>query len=425
MTMTVSDITHIVTQTLLQYQALQGSKSELAIQREKGFIFRSPAITVTGPHCINQLGQALNELGAKHVLIVADKMVWQLGLVAGCEAAIQAANLPFTLFNDVIGEPDSDVVAKGLMALNACNADFVLGIGGGSALDTAKAIAVIGDYNGPLADFKVGGLASRRVGLGAIPTTAGTGSEATDITVIKDLINNIKVPIKGPALVPDLALLDPALMLGVPSNITAATGIDTLTHAIEAYVSKQANPMSRAYAYHSMEALAKALPIAVGCGDNIDMRYDMAIAAYKAGLAFSNAGLGLVHAISHQVGARYHIPHGVANAILLPYVMVFNSLCCESAYAEIASALGVSRESMTQRERANAAILAVRQLTADLDLPNSLAGFNLAPEDFADIAEQAMLDICLTGNPRQVNSAQIVVLLEQAFSGRFPLDERR
>lgn len=411
-----TDIASIVTQTLQQFQGNQANK---------GFTFRSPAITVTGPYCVNRLGEALKELGAKHVLVVADKMVWQLGLVAGSEASIQAAGLGMTLFNDVTGEPDSDVVAKGLAVLNACNADFVLGIGGGSALDTAKAIAVIGDYLGPLTEFKVGGIASRRVGLGAIPTTAGTGSEASDITVIKDLLNNIKVPIKGPALVPDLALLDPALMLGVPSAITAATGIDTLTHAIEAYVSKEANPLSRAYAHHAMVTLAKALPIAVGCGDNMEMRYDMAIAAYKAGLAFSNAGLGLVHAIAHQLGARYQIPHGVANAILLPYVMVFNSLCCESAYAEIASALGVSRESMTQRERATTAILAVRQLVADLDLPDSLAGFDVARRDFVEIAEMAMLDGCLDGNPRQVNASQIVVLLEQAFSGDFPLEARR
>ena len=410
-TLTPNTIATIVTQTLQQCHFTTG------------FTFRSPAITVTGPYCVNQLGSALNELGAKHVLLVADKMVWQLGLTTSCETAIQLAGITLTLFTDIQGEPDSELVAKGISTLNESGADFVLGLGGGSALDTAKAIAVLGDYNGALAEFKVGGLASRHVGLGAIPTTAGTGSEATDITVIKDLINNIKVPIKGPALVPDLALLDPALMLGVPSHITAATGIDTLTHAIEAYTSRHSNPLAQAYAYHSIEMVIKALPTAVGCGDDMDMRLSMAIAAYKAGLSFSNAGLGLVHAISHQVGAFYHIPHGVANAILLPYVMVFNRLCCENTYAEIAKALGVDRDMMTPRERCQAAILKVRQLISDLGLPNSLAEFNVNPSDFSVIAEQAMSDICLTGTPRQVNATQIVTLLEQVLAGDLRMED--
>ncbi|MGF1726855.1 iron-containing alcohol dehydrogenase family protein [Photobacterium nomapromontoriensis] len=404
-TLTPDTIATIVTQTLQQCHF------------NSGFTFRSPAITVTGPYCVNQLGSALTELGAKHILLVADKMVWQLGLTASCQTAIELAGLTLTLFSDIQGEPDSELVAKGVAMLNQSGADFVLGFGGGSALDTAKAIAVLGNYNGALVDFKVGGLASRPVGLGAIPTTAGTGSEATDITVIKDVVNNIKVPVKGPALVPDLALLDPALMLGVPSHITAATGIDTLTHAIEAYTSRLSNPLAQAYAYHSIEMVVKALPVAVGCGDDMDMRLNMAIAAYKAGLSFSNAGLGLVHAVSHQVGAFYHIPHGVANAILLPYVMVFNRLCCENTYAEIAKALGVDRDSMTTRERCQAAILKVRQLIIDLGLPTSLAGFNVNPNDFTAIAEHALSDICLTGTPRQVNAAQIVALLEQALAG--------
>lgn len=408
MPVSTADIASIVNQTLKQYRPY------------KGFTFRSPSITVTGGYCVNQLGDILQELGATHVLLVADKMVWQLGLVAGCEAAISMAGLGLTVFNDVEGEPDSALIGRGVAALKTSKADFVLGVGGGSALDAAKAIAVVGDYQGPLADFKVGGLASRCVGLGAIPTTAGTGSEVTDITVIKDLVHNIKVPIKGPALVPDMALLDPALMLGVPAGITAATGVDTLTHAVEAYVSRQVNPLSKAYAYHAMETLIRALPVAVGCGEDMDMRYDMAVSAYKAGLAFSNAGLGLTHAIAHQIGSRYHIPHGVANAILLPYVMAFNALCCEAGYAEVASALGVSRESMTQRERCNAAITSVRQLVIDLRLPTSLAGFGVVEHDLPQLAEQAMQDICLIGNPRQVTPAQIVALLEQVLSGEFP-----
>ncbi|MGF1871622.1 iron-containing alcohol dehydrogenase family protein [Photobacterium indicum] len=408
MSVSSNEIASIVQQTLQQYRPY------------RGFTFRSPAITVTGGHCVNQLGDILLELGATHVLLVADKMVYQLGLTTGSENAIRLAGLKLTLFTDVEGEPDSRLIARGQAVLSTSKADFVLGIGGGSALDAAKAIAVIGDYQGPLTAFKVGGIASRQVGLGAIPTTAGTGSEVTDITVIKDAELDIKVPVKGPALVPDLALLDPALMLGVPAGITAATGVDTLTHAVEAYVSRQTNPLSKAYAYHAIEALIKALPVAVGYGQDMDKRYDMAVAAYKAGLAFSNAGLGLTHAIAHQIGARYHLPHGVANAILLPYVMAFNALSCEADYAEIANALGVSREAMTQRDRCRVAILTVRQLVVDLGLPTSLADVGITEQDLALLAEQAMQDICLQGNPRQVTPVQIVELLKQVIAGQLP-----
>lgn len=395
-----------------------------AIQKQntyKGFIFRSPAITIWGGGCINQVGDALLELGAQHVLIVADQMITELGLVTACQNSIEMAGLKYTLFSSVSGEPDSTLVYEGAEILLKSKADFVLGIGGGSALDAAKAIAVIGEYNGPLIDLKLGGVSSRRVGLGAIPTTAGTGSEATDITVIKDVKNNVKVPIKGASLVPDIAILDPALMLGVPAHITAATGVDTLTHAIESYVSLYTNPLSKAYAYHAVETLIKALPIAVGNGNNLDARYDLAVSAYKAGLAFSNSGLGLVHAIAHQIGARYNIPHGDANAILLPYVMAFNALTCEEGYAELAVALGVSRDSMTQRERCKASILAVRELVVDLGLPTSLARFNVNKQDFSKISKRAMQDICLIGNPRTVSRVQIEEILDRVLEGKLPV----
>ncbi|MGF1737734.1 iron-containing alcohol dehydrogenase [Photobacterium satsumensis] len=408
MSVSQADVAAIVQQTLTQYRP------------HRGFTFRSPAVTVTGGYCVNQLGDVLKELGASNVLLVADKQVYQLGLTAGCETAIKLSGLSLTLFTDIAGEPDSDCLKVGSDTLKACGADFVLGVGGGSALDAAKAIAVIGDYQGKLTDFKVGGIASRRVGLGAIPTTAGTGSEVTDITVIKDLALGIKVPVKGPALVPDMALIDPALMLGVPAEITAATGIDALTHAIEAYISRYSNPLSKAYAYHAIEAISKALPVAAGYGQDIDKRYDMAVAAYKAGLAFSNAGLGLTHAISHQIGARYHLAHGVANAILLPYVMAFNALSCEAELAEVANALGVGRDSMTPRERCRAAVLAVRQLVMDLGLPTSLADVDIAKRDIPLLAEQAMKDICLQGNPRDVRPEQISGLLQQVITGTLP-----
>lgn len=384
----------------------------------KGFFFRSPAITLTGGYSVNQIGDALLELGVSKVFIVVDKLVYQLGLLEGCQQSIQFAGIEFSIYSEVSGEPDSDMIDDCITQFKTSGADFVLGIGGGSALDVAKAVAVMVDYTGSLSEFKVGGLASRRVGLGAIPTTAGTGSEVTDITVVKDVATGVKLPIKGPALVPDLAIIDPALMLGVPAEVTAATGIDTLTHAIEAYVSKDSNPLSKAYAYHAVEAVASSLRRAVGCGDNLDDRYDMAVAAYKAGLAFSNAGLGLTHAISHQIGSQFHIPHGTANAILLPYVMAFNALVSEAEYAELAAAFGVARENMTQRECCWAAIHAVSQLVSDLGLPTSLEHTDIDLDAMLQVADGALQDICLSGNPRTVTSKQIIALLQDVVQGK-------
>jgi alcohol dehydrogenase class IV len=424
--MSANDIATVVNQTITQYLMESGSLQVKPQSSDrqcsgKSFTFRSPAITVTGAYCVNQLGETLLELGATHVLLVADKLVHQLGLVSGCEQSIALAGIRLTLFAEVEGEPDTAIINQGIQVLKQSKADFVVGIGGGSALDAAKAMAVMIDHQGPLADLKIGGIASRKVGLGSIPTTSGTGSEATDIAVIQDLEYGIKIPLKGPALVPDFALLDPVLMLGVPDHVTAATGIDTLTHAIEAYVSRETNPLSKAYAYHAIETVIKSLPVAVGCGDDLDMRYEMSIAAYKAGMAFSNAGLGLTHAIAHQIGAQYHIPHGVANAILLPYVMAFNALSCEKGYAELAGAMGIKIESMTRRESCNAVIQMVRSLVQDLGLPNSLSVYNINAGDFPQLAERVMLDICLIGNPRQVTEAQIVVLLNRVLVGDFPV----
>lgn len=418
--LSAEDIAAVVNHTMAHYVSKNPAQVLPQHHTGNGFTFRSPAITVTGPYCVSKLGDTLLELGATNVLLVADKLVYQLGLVSGCEQAITSAGIGLTVFSDVEGEPDTAIINKGINVLKQSKADFVIGIGGGSALDAAKGMAVMVDHQGPLVDIKIGGIASRKVGLGAIPTTAGTGSEATDIAVIQDLEYGIKVPVKGPALVPDFALLDPVLMVGVPANVTAATGIDTLTHAIEAYVSRQTNPLSKAYAYHAIETLIKALPVAVGCGDDLDMRFEMSIAAYKAGIAFSNAGLGLTHAIAHQIGAHYHIPHGVANAILLPYVMAFNALTCEKGYAELAVAMGVKHEPMTRRESCNAVIKVVRSLVLDLGLPNALSAYKVNADDFQQLAERAMLDICLIGNPRQVTATQIVVLLNQVLAGEFP-----
>ncbi|MCL1485580.1 MAG: iron-containing alcohol dehydrogenase [Marinobacter sp.] len=292
---------------------------------------------------------------------------------------------------------------------------FVLGFGGGSALDAAKAIALAGSTGVTLHTMAAPGFSgSRSIGLGAVPTTAGTGSEVTDISVIMRADRQHKYVIKHLDLMPDLSIVDPALMLNLPPLVTASTGIDALTHAIEAYAARSSHPLAKALAICAIQSIAEALPIVVGNGRDMAARLTMATAAYKAGLAFSNSGLGLVHAISHQIGARYQIAHGIANGILLPFVMRFNALVCQREYAAIAHMLGVTHSGMTQREQCMASIAAVSQLLADIGLPGNLAASDIRPAEFSSIAAEALADVCIKDNPRDVTEADIVQLLEEA-----------
>lgn len=379
------------------------------------FNFNAPRQTLMGEGAILKIGDMLSQLGVSHVLVIADQIVHEKGLMRSMQRSLERADVACTIYPGITQEPDETVVANATELLTRNHADFVLGFGGGSALDAAKAIALAGSCQSSLQQLAEPGFKGRRViGLGAVPTTAGTGSEVTDISVIMRADRKHKFVIKQVDLMPDLAIVDPGLMLDLPPLVTAATGIDALTHAIEAYAARSSHPLAKALAICAVQSIAEALPIAVGNGGNIAARLTMATAAYKAGLAFSNSGLGLVHAISHQIGARYRLAHGIANGILLPYVMRFNALVCQREYAAIAHMLGVTRTGMSEREQCVASIDAVRQLLSDIGLPGSLAGTNIHRDDFAAIAADALEDVCIRDNPRDVTEADIVQLLEEA-----------
>ncbi|MFT6859535.1 MAG: alcohol dehydrogenase [Thalassolituus oleivorans] len=382
------------------------------------FNFNSPRQTIVGEGSILKLGTLLQTLSVKHVLIVADEVVYQKGLLASALRCLARANIAVTVFSGIEREPSSDVVEQGVAMLAQSKADFVLGFGGGSAMDAAKAIALLGSCNASLDELTEPGFDQRRtIGLGAVPTTAGTGSEVTDISVIMHADRSKKFIAKNLDLMPDLAVIDPTLMLGLPASVTAATGIDALTHAIEAYVAHGANHLSRALAISAIKVIPHALSIAVGDGKELSARLEMAVASYSAGLSFSNSGLGLVHALSHQVGAQYGVAHGVANGILLPHVMTFNALVCRREYADIARALGATNEGMNERQQCEAGIESVRQLLSDIGLPNSFAEFGLAVEDFGELADATLQDICITTNPRRVTKTDIIQLLQQVANG--------
>ena len=395
-----TDIDQIVHRTIDQMNAL-------AVKE-----FRVPPCTYIGPGAIARIGEALREMGIGRVFVMIDEIVEHLGLAAGMFRAFEIHGIEALVQQQSPGEPWSASVEESAKVLRTADAQGVVAVGGGSAIDAAKATAVLAANP----DYCVADLVEpnkrwrRRLPFIAVPTTAGTGSEATNVSVITDSGNQHKRVIIHDDLVPDLALIDACLTLQVPPGFTAITGIDALTHAIEAYVAANVTPLTKAVAYRAAHMVGNALPIAVGKGSDVEAREEMALASYMAGIAFSNAGLGLCHAMAHQIGPAYGLPHGLANAIMLPSVMQFNSLVCKKSYAEIGLALSGTILSVEETIRH------IQQLIVDIGLPGNLAAVGGKAEDFSAFADKALLDVCLGSNPRTVSREQIIGVYQHACS---------
>lgn len=373
--------------------------------------FSLPPNTYIGAGAIARTGEAIEKCGVRRVLVLTDEFLEKMGLPEGMYRALRHAHIDYSVFCMPIGEPQSaDVEAAARQAAESgCGA--IVAFGGGSALDAAKAVALLlanpGHTVGDLE--KAAHIVPRSMPLVAVPTTAGTGSEATTVTVITDSTRHVKRLLVHDSLMPDLAIIDACLMLGVPPHVTAATGVDALSHAIEAYVANGATPMTLALAYRAINLIGGALPMVVGKGSDVAAREAMALASYMAGIAFSNAGLGLCHAMSHQIGAIYNIPHGVANAIMLPSVMHYNQLVCKKSYPEIGLAL------TGRMMDASETIRCVQQLIIEIGLPANLVEAGARKEDFPRLAEDALKDPCLSNNPRTADKQQIVGVYLHAY----------
>lgn len=370
-----------------------------------------PRDTYIGVGSTAYTGKMLASYGINKVFIVIDEIVHNLGLANSMWRSLERYHIDYTLYVHGLGEPESKPCEDAAQRCIDSGANGMVAIGGGSALDTAKAVAVLAaNPSMRSADLiEQRNILHHRMPLIAIPTTAGTGSEATNVTVITDSENHVKHVIVHPDMLPDLALIDASLTLRVPPYFTAATGIDALTHAIEAYVSIKATPLTRALAYQAIVEIGQALPIAVGQGENLPARESMVLASYMAGIAFSNAGLGLGHALAHQIGPKYNLPHGVANAIMLPSVMNFNQMVCKKTFPEIGLAL--CQKIMTSSQ----VIEAVQNLITEVMLPANLSMVGGNTDDFLTFAEQALTDACLSTNPRTVSKEQIVAVYQHAL----------
>lgn len=323
------------------------------------------------------------------------------------------AGIPYEIFSEVKPNPTVTNVKDGLKAFKESKANVIVAIGGGSAMDTAKGIGIVAN-NPEFGDIvSLEGCAPTKhksVPIVALPTTAGTAAETTINYVIIDEDKQKKMVCVDPNDIPAVAIIDAELMYSLPKGLTAATGMDALTHAIEGYITKGAWEMSDMFELEAIRMISKYLPVAVEEPTNADARNGMAVAQYIAGMAFSNVGLGLVHGMAHPMGSLFDVPHGVANALLLPTIMEFNMPACLNKYPEIAKAMGVDVSGMTKEQASQAACDAVKDLAIKVGIPQHLSELGITAEDIPALAQQALEDVCTPGNPRDVTLDDIKAL---------------
>lgn len=353
-----------------------------------------------------KLCESLNYMGVNRLLIVTDEMLVKLGLLEPIEQRLKTLNIEFVVFDKVVPDPGYQIVEAGVDLGVTHKCDAVLGFGGGSSLDAAKIIAA--RLTNPVPIKKLVGVLKVKVApvpIFTIPTTAGTGSETTIAAVVSDPDTNQKTPVIDPKLVPVAAALDPVLMTGLPPQITAATGMDALTHAVESYISRHAAPDTDVYALSAVKMIMKYLPVAYKDGNNLEAREAMALASFYAGAAFTKANLGYVHAIAHQFGAFYHTPHGLANAIVLPKVLDYSLPAATERLAQLAVATGLGDHSEAEPVLAQKFVDSVKALNQQIGIPSTLD--KLKQEDIPAIAKGALKEAhYLYPVPRYMNNKQ-------------------
>ena len=375
-------------------------------------------VSYFGPGARKELPGVIARLGFKKAMIVTDKGLIQYGVAKMVSDVLDEAGIPYEIYSEVKPNPTVSNVQMGVEAFKNSGADCLVAIGGGSAMDTAKGIGII-ITNPEFADVvSLEGVAPTKhksVPIIALPTTAGTAAETTINYVIIDEEKQKKMVCVDPNDIPCCSIVDAELMYSLPKGTTAATGLDALTHAIEGYITKAAWEMSDMFEIEAIRMINKYLRTAVFEPTNPVGRNGMAVAQYIAGMAFSNVGLGVVHGMAHPMGSLFDIPHGVANALLLPTIMEFNAPVCLDKYVEIAKAMDAYREGMTKEEAAEAACKAVRDLAIEVGIPQHLTEIGIKEEDIPALAEQAITDVCTPGNPREVTKEDIIALYKKVL----------
>ncbi|EJL5625587.1 L-threonine dehydrogenase [Salmonella enterica] len=378
--------------------------------------FFIPSVNVIGANSLNDAMNTMVEYGFRRTLIVTDVILKKLGMADDIQKALQDRDIFSVIYDGTQPNLTTGNVAAGLKLLKENGCDSVISLGGGSPHDCAKGIALVAANGGDIRDYEgVDRSAKPQLPMIAINTTAGTASEMTRFCIITDEERHIKMAIVDKHVTPRLSVNDSSLMAGMPKSLTAATGMDALTHAIEAYVSVAATPITDACALKAMTMIAENLIVAVEEGGNVQAREAMAYAQFLAGMAFNNASLGYVHAMAHQLGGFYNLPHGVCNAVLLPHVQVFNSQVAAARLRDCAAAMGVDISGMSEAEGAQACVAAIRQLSQKVNIPARLRELNVKEEDIPVLATNALKDACGLTNPIQATHDEIVEIYRAAM----------
>jgi len=372
-----------------------------------------------GSGAINEIVTEVKRRGFNKALIVTDKDLIKFDVVKKVTDILDQAGLNYEIYDGVVANPTIEVIQNGVKKFKECEADYMIAIGGGSPQDTSKGIGII--VNNPEFSDVVSleGTAptkNKAIPIIAVATTAGTAAETTINYVITDTKNKRKFVCVDPHDIPVVAIVDPDMMSSMPKGLTASTGLDALTHAIEGYITLGAWELTDTLNLKAIELISRSLRQA--CENDAKGREDMALGQYVTGMAFSNVGLGVVHGMAHPLSAFYNTPHGVANAVLLPYVMEYNKEYTGEKFREIARCMGVKNvDKMTQEEYRKAAIDAVVQLSLDCGIPQNLKEIGVKEEDLSDLTDAAMADVCTGGNPRTCIYEEILEVYKKAFKG--------
>lgn len=375
-----------------------------------------PPVNLIGPGALNDLKEDLINSFHKTALFVTDEMLVKIGVAKRVEAILSDAGISYVIFDKVKPNPTTGNVKEGLNILKENGCDFIITLGGGSPQDCGKAIGILATNGGDIKEYE-GVHISRKPSLPiiAINTTAGTASEVTVNYVITDEERKVKMVMVDKNCLVSIAVNDPELMIGKPAALTAATGMDALTHAVEAYVTKGAFRWSDTLALEAIKLISESLKEAVLDGCNLEARSKMAWGQFIAGQAFSNCGLGFVHSMAHQLGGFYDMPHGVANAVLLPHVERFNIPGCAAKLKDVAEAMGVDVSGMSKEEGANAAVAAIEKLSREVGIPKGLKELGVKGEDLRAMSKNALQDACAGGNPVDVTIEDAVGIYEAAM----------
>lgn len=393
------------------------------IQTKTAFTVQSPETIVYGRDAFEEAGVYAKKLGTK-ALIVSDPIMDSLGIVAKCIALLKEQGLETVSYLGVTTEPIDTYVEEALELADQESCDVIISVGGGSCIDTAKAVAVVATNGGYIKDYmNMNKIASEQpIPHIAIPTTAGTGSEATNATVITDTTNDVKMMIKQPAFMPDVAIVDPVLTMTSPPAITAATGIDALSHAVEGYLSRLAHPYTNMLALSAMKLIVENMLTVYEDGANIEAREAMAIGSLQAGLAFSNASVTLVHGMSRPIGALFHVPHGISNAMLLPAVLEYSKDTCIDRLADLGGFFNKEGHSMSQEQLADFAIQSIKNLCKKMGIGN-LQEWGIEEQAFYSavpkMAEDALASGSPGNNPKVPTKEELMELYKTAYHYEF------